>query len=377
MFFLFRAPQGRKEGRKDGGLLQLGYDTQTCLSLLSPATSTEQIAVIVGALKDYYPTGLLVFHDPAKGAFLFLPGSSPCYISLQQAVRWVSVFPQSPCMVFTRSTHSDVGHFQHCSGDVFAPKRASCHNTCTNQALGRGGLMSSNPMSGRGLSCVDEHLGSNAGTPALPEPCSDPNCTVCAFVCFDRSPRSLEQRDASEVPLSDQSFSGLCSDPDCRVCARPCHGRGLSVGGDKSAQSTSRTPPPAEPCSDADCEVCAVVCFDRSPRPLVSKALNSQMPAYTGVCLPRHLFLQPCLLTCMNQQRAEAQHPQQALCWTHRLVRIMLGQQLRRVWLWTLLPPVLCPMPARKIPSATSPMRRHVPQQGPCRQRAQGAFAMV
>ena len=241
-------------------LLRLGFAPETCLSLLSPATSTEQIAVIVDALKHYYPAGLLVLHDPAKGAFLFLPGSSPFFVSFQQAVRWVSAFPQSPCMIFTRGTTSDIGHFQHCSHDSL---RACCRNIDTNQSLRHDGLMNSSPMHGAGLfgdgsfnvdAATTPFVEGTSHTPfsALPVPCSDLGCAVCAPVCFGRTPPNFDQPDACEIPVSCHSLSQNCLDLDCRVREQiPTTLSPLEVA--QPAHTTNGLPPQTEaPALDDD-----------------------------------------------------------------------------------------------------------------------------
>lgn len=57
-------------------------------SLFGPVTGTEQIAVAVSALSDLFPTGLLILHDPAQGAYLFRSGLPATCLSFRETLRW-------------------------------------------------------------------------------------------------------------------------------------------------------------------------------------------------------------------------------------------------------------------------------------------------
>ena len=62
-------------------------------------------------MKDQYPTGLLVAHDPGQGAFLFIPGGKPQFIAFDQALKWKSRFSLTPVMLFAKAAEHNVGHF--------------------------------------------------------------------------------------------------------------------------------------------------------------------------------------------------------------------------------------------------------------------------
>ena len=84
-------------------------------SLFGPVTGTEQIAVAVSALSDLFPTGLLILHDPAQGAYLFRSGLPATFLSFRETLRWHGTFTGTPVMLFTQSPGSSCGHFQHCA----------------------------------------------------------------------------------------------------------------------------------------------------------------------------------------------------------------------------------------------------------------------
>ena len=72
-------------------------------SLFGPVTGTEQIAVAVLALSDLFPTGLLILHDPAQGAYLFQAGLPATFLSFRETFRWHGTFTGTPVMLFTHS----------------------------------------------------------------------------------------------------------------------------------------------------------------------------------------------------------------------------------------------------------------------------------
>eukprot|EP00435_Cladocopium_sp_Y103_P054219 s46_g17.t1 len=91
---------------------------QQAMSLLSPTTSAEQIAVVVTILCRHYVDGLVVLHDPAQGAYLFRPSCPHVFLPFASAMTWVQLFPKCHIMLYTQSPGNACGHFQHCSSVV-------------------------------------------------------------------------------------------------------------------------------------------------------------------------------------------------------------------------------------------------------------------
>ena len=95
------------------------FSLQSCLSLLSPSTSTDQVAIAVTALKDQYLGGLLVAHDLGEGAFLF--PTSLCGVFVFSSAPDASSFsssPPSPPPHLSHTTHlshnsSHTTHLSH------------------------------------------------------------------------------------------------------------------------------------------------------------------------------------------------------------------------------------------------------------------------
>eukprot|EP00435_Cladocopium_sp_Y103_P022952 s1998_g5.t1 len=95
--------------------LLFGIPISTAWSLLlTPTTTTEQIALAVTALSSDFGTGLLIAHDPCSGVYLFRPGLSPKFVTHSMAIMWQRAFPSTPVMLFTKATSATVGHFQRC-----------------------------------------------------------------------------------------------------------------------------------------------------------------------------------------------------------------------------------------------------------------------
>ncbi|CAK9053606.1 Uncharacterized protein SCF082_LOCUS29186, partial [Durusdinium trenchii] len=93
----------------------LGWNLDAAWSLLSAATSDHQIRILVTALSCHYPHGLLIAHNPSKGAFLFLPQSAPFFVSYATALKWAKVFPAtSPDQV--RSILDSLGLYESTTG---------------------------------------------------------------------------------------------------------------------------------------------------------------------------------------------------------------------------------------------------------------------
>jgi hypothetical protein len=108
----------------EGAQLNEGLTEQQAMSLLSPTTSAEQIAVVVTILCRHYADGLVVLHDPAQGAYLFRPSCPPVFLPFASAISWVQVFPKCHIMLYTQPPGNACGHFQHCSSVV--PEVAAC-----------------------------------------------------------------------------------------------------------------------------------------------------------------------------------------------------------------------------------------------------------
>lgn len=170
----------------DACLASKGFSLQSCASLLGSSTSTAQVAIAVTAMADQYLTGLLVVHDPAQGAFLFLPGGQPQFISLYQALKWKSRFSMTPVMLFTKAANQAVGHFLPC------PRFCCAGNTCD---LGLCGPRAPCAMCGQGVHTtaapMDGVLDNPAWTGENERPCSDPFCRICQQSCVSSTVMSV------------------------------------------------------------------------------------------------------------------------------------------------------------------------------------------
>ena len=91
-----------------------GLSALQCMALLSPTTSTEEVAMAVHALREKYLTGLLVMHQPGSGAFLFMPDSSYLFLSLCEARAWLRLCPDTHVMLYTCPNDITVGHYVPC-----------------------------------------------------------------------------------------------------------------------------------------------------------------------------------------------------------------------------------------------------------------------
>ena len=82
--------------------------------LMTPVTTTEQIAFAVTALANAFHTGLLIAHDPGSGVYLFRPALPPKFVTHSEAIKWKRAFPETPVMLFSQTVSSPWGHFQRC-----------------------------------------------------------------------------------------------------------------------------------------------------------------------------------------------------------------------------------------------------------------------
>ena len=208
----------------------LGWNLDAAWSLLSAATSDHQIRILVTALSCHYPHGLLIAHNPSKGAFLFLPQSAPFFVSYATALKWAKVFPATPCMLFTQEAHSDVGHYEPCHANL----ASGVPPPLVDLSVAQGSLP---PLLGRGFvreggchasasSCQQE-----PPPPVPPPQASSPVTTppVPAAHHISLTPTHPFQIVTMPEPGIERveqpsrktfcSLPRLCSDPDCVVCS--------------------------------------------------------------------------------------------------------------------------------------------------------------
>lgn len=247
----------------DFAISELGWTAAAATSLLSPATSGEQIEVAVAALSLHYPRGLLVFHDPAAGAFLFLPRAGRIFVSYQTACRWAAMFPSTDCMLYTQAPGSDLGHFQACIRSTLGQRGLyvpPSHTVpcCPSFLLGNGLDLEQEP--GKATR--------PGGAAPLPPLCSDPACFICSDA-LPPLPTQLEDsgsEDKARAPLvfdleeeeqKEQEYEEPCQQPepmpDVQRPADPAP---------RVDPSASKRPLPKRVCSDPACPLC---CNDDVP----------------------------------------------------------------------------------------------------------------
>ena len=93
---------------------------QQCLKLAAATASTDEVAIAVTALAGLCPAGLMVLHDPAVAALLFLPQQAPRLLTLEEAARWTTCLPSTRVMLYTEAHVDMPGHYVAC-----VPSRSS------------------------------------------------------------------------------------------------------------------------------------------------------------------------------------------------------------------------------------------------------------
>ena len=101
---------------------------------VSACTNVLQVAAAVSALWDFYPHGLLVFHEPAGGAYRFTARCEASYVTALQALHVFNVPRGSwpKVMLYTEPAGSAcVGHYEACvpcsEPDLSVPEADVCH----------------------------------------------------------------------------------------------------------------------------------------------------------------------------------------------------------------------------------------------------------
>ena len=100
-----------------------GMPPELARTLLSPVTSTRQIAAAIPALRQDFPSGLLIVHGPGNGAYFFHPDLAYKFMPFSSASKWREAFPTTPIMLFTQDPRASIGHYQLC---VPSSSAASC-----------------------------------------------------------------------------------------------------------------------------------------------------------------------------------------------------------------------------------------------------------
>ena len=91
-----------------------GLPAEVCESLSKLSTNESQVQVAVNALAEFYDAGLLIWHVPANGVYIFLPNANkPVFVSCTRAAAWLQ---RRPCSHIMRYTEIDGrGHYEACA----------------------------------------------------------------------------------------------------------------------------------------------------------------------------------------------------------------------------------------------------------------------
>ena len=130
---------------------RLGLPLAEAFGLLSAATSTRQIEMLVTALADNFHSGLLVVHEPCKGAVLFRSNMSATFIPYLAAKCWCLHKPATAIMLYTQDPCAEYGHFQECRVDCVQPTNLKQTTLVSHHC----GFFTDVPMHGKGRTDLD------------------------------------------------------------------------------------------------------------------------------------------------------------------------------------------------------------------------------